>query len=185
MLQKLVNHTYAINDEINIQFDKDLNIITGETGAGKSILMGALNLILGQRADTAVLQHKDRKCIVEGSFAVSPSSAMQTFFKNYELDAGPEILLRREIAPTGKSRSFINDTPVTLNQLKELALMLVDLHQQFDTLELGSQVFQREVMDALANNGPLLQQMRTTYAAYMLASKEWENLVQALSLIHN
>ncbi len=179
MLQKLVIQNYAIIDEINIQFDKHLNIITGETGAGKSILMGALNLILGQRADTAVLQHKDRKCIVEGSFAVSPSSAMQTFFKNYELDAGPEILLRREIAPTGKSRSFINDTPVTLNQLKELALMLVDLHQQFDTLELGSQVFQREVMDALANNGPLLQQMRTTYAAYMLASKEWENLVQA------
>lgn len=178
MLQKLFIQNYAIIDEISISFDKHLNIITGETGAGKSILMGALNLILGQRADTGVLQQKDRKCIVEGGFAIAHQPQFKQFFKQHELDAGDEILLRREIAPSGKSRSFINDTPVSLAQLKELAVMLVDLHQQFDTLELGNASFQREVIDALASNAALLQEMDQQYSAYISTKKQLEALLQ-------
>jgi DNA repair protein RecN (Recombination protein N) len=176
MLQKLHIQNYAIIDDLVIHFSKHLNIITGETGAGKSILMGALNLILGQRADSAVLQDKKKKCIVEGYFAITENEHIKEFFENNELDIENEILLRREIAANGKSRSFINDTPVNLSQIKELAVLLVDLHQQFDTLELGSEIFQREVMDALADNASLLQQLKSKFSEYSIAKKELEKL---------
>ncbi len=176
MLQKLHIQNYAIIDELVIDFSQGLNIITGETGAGKSILMGALNLILGQRADSTVLQDKNKKCIVEGYFTVKNNDAIKGFFSVNELDLEAEIILRREIAASGKSRSFINDTPVNLSQLKELAVLLVDLHQQFDTLELGSETFQRQVMDALADNAALLQQLKTGFAAYAAIKKHLEEL---------
>jgi DNA repair protein RecN (Recombination protein N) len=133
MLQKLQIQNYAIIDELSIDFSSSLNIITGETGAGKSILMGALNLILGQRADSSVLQQQGKKCVVEGFFAIKNNAAIKDFLLASELDVEEEILLRREISSNGKSRSFINDTPVNLSQLKELAVLLVDLHQQFVT----------------------------------------------------
>ncbi len=176
MLQKLHIQNYAIIEELVISFSKNLNIITGETGAGKSILMGALNLILGQRADTAVLLDKGKKCIVEGSFSTKANDQIKAFFAEQELDADDEVLLRREIAPNGKSRSFVNDTPVNLSQLKQLALLLVDLHQQFDTLELKSEDFQREVIDAFANNAGLIKKLKTKFGEYAASKKALEAL---------
>jgi DNA repair protein RecN (Recombination protein N) len=177
MLQKLHIQNYAIIDELVIEFSRNLNIITGETGAGKSILMGALNLILGQRAESNVLLDKQKKCIVEGFFIIQNNEAVKLFLAENELDPEDEILLRREISANGKSRSFINDTPVNLSQLKDLAVLLVDLHQQFDTLELGSESFQRDVMDALADNGPMLQALQAKFSEYTLCSKELQTLL--------
>ena len=176
MLQKLHIQNYAIIDELKINFSDSLNIITGETGAGKSILMGALNLILGQRADSAVLQDKNKKCIVEGSFSIKQSKRIQEFFNDNDLDNETAILIRREIASNGKSRSFINDTPVNLSQLRSLAVLLVDLHQQFDTLDLGTENFQREVLDAFSGNGELLLQLKEQFLNYTKTKKELEVL---------
>ena len=176
MLQKLHIRNYAIIEELVISFSKSMNIITGETGAGKSILMGALNLILGQRADIAVLQNKHQKCVVEGFFCINGNGAVNDFFEKNGLDQEEEIILRREIAANGKSRSFINDSPVNLSQIKELALHLVDLHQQFDTLELGSETFQREVIDALAENAVPLKELKEKFAVFMLSRKELATL---------
>ncbi|MBN8662931.1 MAG: DNA repair protein RecN [Chitinophagales bacterium] len=165
MLRKLHIQNYAIIEELGIDFSVALNIITGETGAGKSILMGALSLILGERADTSVLLNNSKKCVIEGFFEVSQNEAVNLFLKEQDIDADLELVLRREIAPNGKTRAFINDTPVTLQQLKQLASLLVDLHQQFDTLELGEADFQREVLDALASNQALLKQYRDLFHA--------------------
>ena len=176
MLQKLRIQNYAIIDELSINFSNKLNIITGETGAGKSILMGALDLVLGKRADTAVLKSKENKCIVEASFEMHKNNAVKNFFEENDLDSDNEILIRREIAPNGKSRSFVNDTPVNLTQLKELTNHLVDLHRQFDTLEIGTENFQREVLDALADNANLLAELKTSFAKYIAAKNELENL---------
>lgn len=178
MLQKLHIQNYAIIDDLAIDFQHHLNIITGETGAGKSILMGALSLILGERADSSVLLQKEKKCVVEGWFDAEKNKSIKQFLSANDLDAEDVLLVRREIAVNGKSRAFINDTPVTLAQLKELNSLLVDLHQQFDTLELGDSSFQREVLDALAGNGDLLQQYSSLYKQYLIAKKELEALQQ-------
>ncbi len=173
MLRKLHIQNYAIIDEIDINFSANLNVITGETGAGKSILMGALSLILGERADTASLQNRDKKCIVEGFFSIDNKKEVERFLSDNELDPEDELVLRREISASGKSRGFINDTPATLQQLKELASLLVDLHQQFDTLELGDSDFQREVLDGLAGNADLL----ITFQAHF---RKWQQQRTAL-----
>ena len=175
MLQQLHIHNYAIIDSIDINFSNHLNIITGETGAGKSILMGALSLILGERADTSALLDKEKKCFIEGIFKTS-HPAVKEFLLNNELDFDSEMLIRREISANGKSRAFINDTPVTLSQLKQLSSLIVDLHQQFDTLELNSNDFQREVIDALAGNGKLLEQYQVIFKKYRSALQELEQL---------
>ena len=176
MLQRLHIQNYAIINELVIDFSGHLNIITGETGAGKSILMGALNLILGERADSSVLQQQDKKCIVEGIFKIRYSPEFKQFFEENELDLEEEILLRREIAASGKSRSFINDTPVNLSQLRSLAVLMVDLHQQFDTLSIAETDFQRKVLDALADNAALLQQLQVSFASYINYKKQLEQL---------
>ena len=176
MLSKLHIQNYAIIDDLAIDFNSNLNIITGETGAGKSILMGALSLILGERADSAVLQQKEKKCVVEGFFNSEKKKPVKQFLTDNDLDADDELVVRREIAANGKSRAFINDTPVNLNQLKALSSLLVDLHQQFDTLELGDSGFQREVLDALADNGMLLQQYTALFTQYVKTKKELEEL---------
>ena len=178
MLQELHIHNYAIIDSIEINFSSHLNIITGETGAGKSILMGALSLILGDRADTGVLMDKEKKCFIEGVFKQS-GSPVKSFLTENELDEGEEILIRREINPGGKSRAFINDSPVTLTQLKQLSSLLVDLHQQFDTLDLNSNDFQREVLDALAGNGKNLEEYRVIYKKYKSTLRQLEDLKEA------
>src|SRR5258708_26244622 len=137
MLQKLSIQNYAIIDELEIDFSRKLNIITGETGAGKSIIVGALGLILGERADSTALVNKEKKCIVEGSFNAEGRKGVRKFLKENDLDVEEHLVLRREIAVNGKSRAFINDTPVNLDQLRELSSLLVDLHQQFDSLQVG------------------------------------------------
>lgn len=176
MLRRLHIQNYAIISELEIDFSGKLNIITGETGAGKSILMGALGLILGERADSTVLQEKDKKCMVEGTFKTLHKKEITAFLKENDLDNEEELMIRREIAANGKSRAFINDTPVNLNQLKSLGYLLVDLHQQFDTLELNSSDFQQEVLDALADNIELLQQYRDLFHTYIKSKKELEAL---------
>jgi DNA repair protein RecN (Recombination protein N) len=171
MLQKLNIQNYAIINELEIDFSDRLNIITGETGAGKSILMGALSLILGERADSAVLQQKEKKAVVEGLFKAMNKAAIREFLKDNELDAEELLMIRREIAANGKSRAFINDTPVNLNQLKTLGALLVDLHQQFDTQELNSSDFQQEVLDALAGNVELLHNYQQLFLQYKKSKK--------------
>ncbi|MEO8171953.1 MAG: DNA repair protein RecN [Sediminibacterium sp.] len=181
MLRKLFIQNYAIIDEIGIDFSSRLNIITGETGAGKSILMGALSLILGERADSSVLVNNQKKCFIEGSFTVDGKKAVLDFLQTNDLDIEEELVLRREIAANGKSRAFINDTPTTLQQLKALASLLVDLHQQFDTLELGDSDFQRQVMDALANTETTLASYQRIFLQWQTAGKELIQLQQQKS----
>ena len=175
MLQKLDIHNYAIIDSLEINFSDHLSIITGETGAGKSILVGALGLILGERADTSVLGDKEKKCFIEAVFKTNYHAVREFLLKN-DLDGDQEMLIRREISANGKSRAFINDTPVTLTQLRQLSQLLVDLHQQFDTLELNSNDFQREVIDALAGNAALLEEYRTLFKKYRKELEELERL---------
>lgn len=177
MLKHLHIQNYAIIDEIDIDFSAHLNCITGETGAGKSILMGALSLILGDRADTAALLNRERKCVVEGTFAAAGRKDIKTFFRNNDLDAEEELVIRREISANGKSRAFVNDTPVNLEQLRQLSSMLVDLHRQFDTLSLGESDFQREVLDALAGHASLLQQYQSTYVQWQQANRQLDALL--------
>ena len=176
MLQKLRIENYAIIDELSISFSERLNIITGETGAGKSILMGALDLVLGKRADTAVLKNKEKKCIVEALFIIRENEGIRGFFEANDLDIEEEILVRREIGSNGKTRSFVNDTPVNLSQLKELSSNLVDLHRQFDTQEIGTKNFQREVIDALADNAGQLADLKQKFIQYSIAKNELEEL---------
>jgi DNA repair protein RecN (Recombination protein N) len=179
MLSRLSIQNYAIIDKLEVNFSSQLNAITGETGAGKSIIVGALGLILGQRAESNVLLNKERKCIVEGCFKGELSDEhVAGFLKENELDIHDELVVRREITPNGKSRAFINDTPVNLSQLNQLSILLVDLHQQFDTLELSESDFQREVLDALAENFSSLKKYKLTFEATQTARKNLENLKQ-------
>ena len=172
MIQRLHIQNYAIIDSLSIDFSGRMNVITGETGAGKSILMGALSLILGDRADTAVLLQRDKKCYVEGVFALGNKKEAAAFFKANDLDVEEEVVIRREIAPNGKSRAFVNDTPVNLEQLRKLSSLLVDLHRQFDTLELGESDFQREVLDALAGQTASLEGYQACYRSWLAAGRE-------------
>lgn len=175
MLYRLVIQNYAIIDELEVDFARNLNVITGETGAGKSILLGALSLILGERADPAVLFDKTRKCVIEGAFRVK-TAQVQLFFEANELDLDDPVIIRREISAAGKSRAFINDTPVNLSQLQELSSLLVDLHQQFDTLELEKSNFQREVVDALAGHTELLQAYGKRFSQYARLQREMREM---------
>ncbi|HEY6503982.1 MAG TPA: DNA repair protein RecN [Chitinophagaceae bacterium] len=176
MLKTLHIGNYAIIDSLQIDFSQKMNVITGETGAGKSIIVGALGLILGDRADSAVLVNKEKKCIVEGTFNAEGRKAVKDFLKENNLDTDDELVLRREIGTNGKSRAFINDTPVNLGQLQQLSSILVDLHQQFDTLEVGETDFQREVLDALADHASVQDKYQKTFRQWQQAKKEWEAL---------
>lgn len=176
MLSRLSIQNYAIIDELEIDFSSQLNVITGETGAGKSIIVGALGLILGERADSSALVNKEKKCIVEGIFEAKGKKEVKQFLTTNDVDAGDELVIRREIGSNGKSRAFINDTPVTLSQLTQLSSLMVDLHQQFDTLELTANDFQRQVLDALAGNGILLDEYQTGFRQWQHIKKEAEEL---------
>lgn len=175
MLVKLSVHNYALIKELNIGLENGLTIITGETGAGKSILLGALSLILGARADTNVLLDKTVKCVVEGTFRIEGYD-LSDFFSANELDFDPVTILRREINPTGKSRGFINDTPVTINLLKELGDRLIDIHSQHQTLMLNDNSFQLSVIDSFAGNSTLRNDYRAVYGNYRKLKKEYSEL---------
>ncbi len=177
MLKKLSVQNYILIDELDIHFSSGLTIITGETGAGKSILLGALSLILGQRADAGSLLDKKRKCIIEGTFLIK-DYPLKSFFLAHELDYEVETSLRREITPEGKSRAFINDTPVNLAVLKELADTLVDIHSQHETLTIGNSKFQLSVVDAFAKNESKLEGYKKSYSTYLVKQKELDVLIQ-------
>jgi DNA repair protein RecN (Recombination protein N) len=176
MLNRLLIKNYAIIDHLDITFDEHMNIITGETGAGKSVLLGALNLILGERADTKVLYSQDDKCVVEASFSIQQKELI-SFFEQNELDFEPNTIIRREINQNGKSRAFVNDTPVNLSLLKELGEHLVNLHSQHETLELTKLGFQMNVVDTLAKNKPLLEQYRQAFGQYKKDEKALHDLI--------
>lgn len=180
MLQHLHIQNYALIDEIEITFSPHLNIITGETGAGKSIIVGALSLVLGERAELAALGNKDKKCVVEAIFTNNKEAASNFLLEN-DLDATEEIVVRREVTRSGKSRAFINDTPVNLSQLKLFSGMCVDLHQQFDTLEVGDSDFQREAIDAIAGNNQTLSAYKIAYSQYQKVFRELNKLQQEQS----
>ncbi|NCW88542.1 MAG: DNA repair protein RecN, partial [Chitinophagia bacterium] len=169
MLKRLFIQNYAIIDEVEIELSNGFSAITGETGAGKSILMGALGLILGERADSSVLSQKEKKLVVEGAFDTGTDQRVHQFLLAHELENEQELVLRREINPQGKSRAFINDSPVNLGQLQQISSLLVDLHQQFDTLQLGQEDFQREVLDALAGQFSLVEEYRLSYDQWVQA----------------
>jgi DNA repair protein RecN (Recombination protein N) len=175
MLVKLTINNYALIDNSEIYFKKGFTIITGETGAGKSILLGAMGLLMGQRADTSVMFNKENKCIVEAEFDVTPYS-LQDFFISQNLDYQPLTIIRREIAVNGNSRAFINDTPVTLPVLKELSAFLIDVHSQHQTLNLNSGDFQLSVIDAVCNHQQLLNQYKADFLSYKNLLKELEIL---------
>lgn len=175
MLKSLYIKNYALIHELNIEFNSGLAIISGETGAGKSILLGALSLILGQRADTQVLLDKTSKCIVEGYFEID-TYKLKDFFKKNDLDYDARTSLRREINIAGKSRAFINDTPVSLNVLKELGMQLVDIHSQHNNILLGNNVFQLQVIDAFAGNFTLLDTYTKDYALYRKLESDFVRL---------
>lgn len=174
MLQRLYINNYAIINQLEIDFSKGMNIITGETGAGKSIIIGALNLILGERADTTALVNKEKKCVIEGVFETAEKERLTDFFKANDLDYQPEITVRREIAVNGKSRAFINDTPVNLSQLQQLSSLLVDLHRQFDSLAIANNDFQINVIDALSGNTLHVVQYKELY-------QQWQSVLKQLS----
>lgn len=166
MLLQLDIKNYAIIDEVGVSFSDRLNVITGETGAGKSILLGALSLILGARGSSSSLQDKKKKAVIEGTFRLPKSLEISSFFSKYQLDYAAESIIRREITPSGKSRTFINDTPVNLQQLSMFGALLVDLHQQFDTLQLGRADFQLNVLDLLADQKKELDAYQKQYQKY-------------------
>ncbi|KQN36808.1 DNA repair protein RecN [Pedobacter sp. Leaf41] len=162
MLQKLSIRNYALIDSLDIEFDKGLNIITGETGAGKSIILGALSLILGQRAESKYFFNQDKKCVIEGVFALADEHLREIFEEN-DLDFSNETILRREISIDGKTRSFINDTPVNLSILKQIGEKLIDIHSQHATQEINDADFQLLIVDSLANHKALLLEYRNGF----------------------
>lgn len=177
MLQHLSVQNYALIDQLEIDFSGGLTIITGETGAGKSILLGALGLVAGNRADAQSLQDKTKKCVIEAVFDIK-EYALNAFFDAQELDYEVTTTIRREINPEGKSRAFINDTPVTLSQLKELTERLIDIHSQHQTLTLNGNEFQLSVVDAFAGHVDLLKQYSTDFKQFKLIEKKLNDLIE-------
>ncbi len=175
MLTHLSIQNYALIEKIEIDFPKSLSIITGETGAGKSILLGALALIAGNRADSASLQDKTKKCIVEGVFDIRNYS-LKRFFSENELDYADQTVIRREVSPDGKSRAFINDTPVNLSQLKELSFALVDIHSQHETLTLNEAEYQLLIVDAFAKTTEPIEKYRIDFKKYKACEKQLSEL---------
>lgn len=177
MIKSLQIKNYAIIEELQINFANGLTIITGETGAGKSILLGALGLIMGKRADTKSLYDTSRKCIIEGVFNIK-AYKLKSFFDENDIDYEEECVVRRELTPSGKSRAFVNDTPVNLNTLKILTGSLIDLHQQFDTLDIHNVSFQLRMIDALAGNKNLLDQYQTIFRRYSADKRKLRSLIE-------
>ncbi|MFJ1352956.1 DNA repair protein RecN [Capnocytophaga canimorsus] len=175
MLTSLSIKNYALIDDLQIDFPEGFIIITGETGAGKSILLDALSLVLGKRADLSALRNADEKCIIEAEFALE-KYGFESVFSELDIDYAPDTFLRREILPSGKSRAFINDTPVTLDVLQQLGQLLVDIHSQHQTLALGSLEYQFQIIDAIANN----QHLKSVYAQQLKALKQSEKKLSEL-----
>ena len=178
MLKQLYISNYALIDELNVCFDTGFNVITGETGAGKSILLGALGFALGDRADTGVLYDKDKKCVVEAHFELN-NNDLSPLFEENDLDFEPDCIFRRELSPQKKSRAFINDTPVALQTMKEIGSQLVDIHSQHDSLLLTDADFQLRLLDDIAQNGEKLTQYQVEYGNYNAIRRKLNELKDA------
>jgi len=177
MLKSLAIRNYALIQQLDINFNSGLSIISGETGAGKSIILGALSLILGQRADKQILRNKEKKCVVEGTFGINEYK-LQGYFRDNDLDYEELTTLRREINNNGKSRAFINDTPVKLNILRDLSLQLIDIHSQHENLELTNNLFQLNVIDVFARHSDLVE-------GYIVNYKQYRELEKKLTVLNN
>ncbi|TXF75885.1 DNA repair protein RecN [Chryseobacterium sp.] len=178
MLSRIFIQNFALIDSLEITLNKGLQVITGETGAGKSIILGALRLILGERADAKSLQNSDKKSIVEAEFSLNDH--FKDFFEQNDLDFENQTVIRREILPTGKSRAFINDVPVTLEILKTLSERLVDIHSQFETSNLFDEEYQFRILDALSENKTLILQYQSEFSDFQKLKKELEHLKSQL-----
>lgn len=181
MLISLYIKNYALIEETTISFDKGFTIITGETGAGKSILLGALGLVLGNRSDFNALRNSDEKCIIEAAFDLSDD--LLSFFESNDIDFEKNTLVRREILPNGKTRAFVNDSPVNLNILSELGNALIDIHSQHQTQELTSDYFQFELLDAFANHSTVLEEYRLKWSSFKSLDKEILEIKNKLSKV--
>ncbi|WP_298343298.1 DNA repair protein RecN [uncultured Algibacter sp.] len=176
MLTSLSIKNYALIDNLHVDFNDGFSIITGETGAGKSILLGGLSLILGKRADLSSLKEPSKKCIIEAVFNISNYN-LKELFNSEDLDYEPQTIIRREILPSGKSRAFVNDTPVNLSSLQLLGERLIDIHSQHQTLQLTSNDFQFQVIDALANHDVVLEKYKQELQVYKNLQKEYDTLL--------
>ncbi len=176
MLTRLTVSNYALINELSVGFHMGLNSVTGETGAGKSIILGALGLITGNRADLTVLKNKDEKCIVEGTFEMKNYN-LERFFEDNDLDYDPLTILRREITPSGKSRAFINDTPVNVKTLRQLGLKLIDIHSQHQNLDLGNQAFQMELVDTVSGSAQVYREYQKNYNSFLTLKKKLNELM--------
>ncbi len=175
MLKSLSISNYALIDQLHMQPSPGLSMITGETGAGKSIMLGAVGLLLGNRSDTKVLLHDDKKCVIEGVFDIA-NYGLKEFFDQAELDYEPTCIIRREISPAGKSRSFVNDTPVLLDALKTLGGFLMDVHSQHDTLQLGEGSYQLSLIDAFAQTQEEFKKYRADFKSFQKANRTFNEL---------
>lgn len=183
MLASITIKNYALINELHIDFSSGLSIITGETGAGKSILLGALGLVLGNRADSSTLKNTNKKCVIEAIVSIH-SYNLQDFFETEDIDYETNTILRREILPSGKSRAFINDTPVTLLVLSALRARLIDIHSQHQTLQVSGQEFQFQLLDAVANNESKLAYYQSGLASYTKEKKKLEEIQHAQREAH-
>lgn len=177
MLKHLTIRNYALIKFLEMEPSRHLNVITGETGAGKSIMLGAIGLLMGNRADTKVMWDENEKCVIEGVFNIN-SYKLESLFRDEDLDYEDETVIRREISPGGKSRAFINDTPVTLDTMRRLGRMLMDIHSQHETLELGNQSFQLQLVDAFAENDDIVGGYRHAWTAFLRSKKEFDELTR-------
>lgn len=175
MLKYLTIKNYALIRHLEMEPSPHLNVITGETGAGKSIMLGAIGLLMGNRADTKVLWNENEKCVTEGVFDVS-GYKLKNVFKSEDIDYDEQTVLRREISPGGKSRAFINDSPVTLDVMKKISSLLLDIHSQHETLQLGNQTFQLRLIDSYAGNQKVREEYDDAWSAYLLNKKNLEEL---------
>jgi len=175
LLSHLLIKNYALIEELELTPDRELNIITGETGAGKSIMLGAIGLLLGNRADTRVLYNPEKKCVIEGTFGVS-GYAIERIFDEEELDYSNTCIVRREISVSGKSRAFVNDTPVNLETLRRVTSQMMDIHSQHDSVLLGSNEYQLEIVDTYAQNDGLLRTYRSDYQSYRTKRTAYDQL---------
>lgn len=182
MISSLSIENFALIEKLNIDFSNGFSIITGETGAGKSILLGALGLVLGKRADLTSLKNKDEKCIVEATFSIGKYN-LESFFEANDMDYEEETIIRREILPSGKSRAFVNDSPVNLQQLQDLSFYLIDVHSQHQTLELSEEDFQFKILDAIADNQNVLIEFQSFVKTYRSAKTSLETKKANLSNI--
>ncbi|NEV93110.1 DNA repair protein RecN [Psychroflexus sp. YR1-1] len=175
MLRVLGIKNFALIEDISLEFTDNFSIITGETGAGKSIILGALSLLLGKRADLNSIRNSDKKCVIEGQFSVG-AFHLQSLFQSLDLDYEEETIIRREILPSGKSRAFVNDTPVKLSNLSELGVHLIDIHSQHETLSIGNQEYQYAVLDTVAQNSDLKLDFLKNYKRLNALKKEYDEL---------